>query len=204
MPHSDRVARIRITLDGIDPAVWRTVEAPLTATLMGLHEVIQAVMLFDNAHLFQFDVGTKRYAILDPEWEDVRETVDAVSVTLATQVDRGVRSFLYTYDFGDNWQHTVTIETISDAEPGLDYPRFIDGGRRAPPEDVGGIPGFEHFLAAMAKPRHPERKSLLRWCGQPFNPDDIDLPEITAGIGKIARRRARGKAADARTRGSRH
>jgi hypothetical protein len=196
MPDVDRIVRIRIELDGIDPAVWRAVAVPLTTSLSGLHAAIQAAMLFDNAHLFQFDVGTKRYAIPDPEWEDVRKTVDARTTQLTTLVDRGVASFLYTYDFGDNWQHTVTIESVTDADPALDYPRFIDGSRRAPPEDVGGIPGFEQFLDAMTKPRHPERKRLLQWYGRHFNPDDIDLPEINARFGKIAERtsRAKGKA----------
>lgn len=199
MTHNDRIARIRIALDGIDPTVWRIVEVPLTTSLTGLHEVIQAVMLFDDGHLFQFDVGDTRYAIPDPEWEDVRKTVDAGTMQLGTLVDRGVGSLSYTYDFGDNWQHTVTIETITDTDRALDYPRFIDGSRRAPPEDVGGIPGFEQFLDAMAKPRHPERRELLRWYGH-FNPDDIDLPEITARIGKLSR----DEGADAKSRGSRH
>jgi hypothetical protein len=204
MTQVDRIARIRIELDGIDPAVWRTVEVPLGTSLSELHEVIQAVMLFENYHLFQFDVGTKRYAIPDPEWEDVRETVDAQSTKLGALVDRGVASFSYTYDFGDNWQHTVIIETITDADPALDYPRFIDGNRRAPPEDVGGIPGFEQFLDAMTKPRHPERKNLLRWYGRPFDPDDIDVAEITARVSKIASGRARGETTPAKGRRSVH
>jgi hypothetical protein len=204
MPDSDRIARLRIELDGIKPVVWRTVEVSLATSLAGLHDVIQAVMLFNNGHLFQFDVGTKRYAIPDPEWEDVRETVDAQSTKLGALVDRGVASFSYTYDFGDNWQHTVTIETITDADPALDYPRFIDGSRRAPPEDVGGIPGFEQFLDAMTKPRHPERKNLLRWYGRPFDPHDIDVAEITARVSKIASGRARGKTTPAKGRRSVH
>jgi hypothetical protein len=110
-------------------------------------------------------------------------------------VDRGVGAFSYTYDFGDNWQHTVTIETISGTDPALDYPRFIDGGRRAPPEDVGGIPGFEELLDAMAKPRHPKRKRLIRWYGGPFDPDNIDLPVITARLGRLTSRPPRAKAA---------
>ena len=43
------VARIRIQLDDFDPAIWRRVEVPLTTSLEGLHEVIQAVMLFENS-----------------------------------------------------------------------------------------------------------------------------------------------------------
>ena len=67
MTFVDRIARIHIELEGINPAIWRRVEVPLTTSLRGLHEIIQAVMLFENYHLFQFDVGGKRYGIPDPE-----------------------------------------------------------------------------------------------------------------------------------------
>ena len=101
-------------------------------------------------------------------------------------------------------QHTVTIETITAADPAVDYPRFIDGARRAPPEDVGGIPGFERFLEAMTRPRHPDRKRLITWYGRVFDPDDIDLPTINAGLDKSARRRTLRKARDAKGKGSAH
>ena len=63
----DRIARIRIELKDIDPTIWRRVEVPLTTSLRGLHDVIQAVMPFENYHLFRFDIGDKRYGILNPE-----------------------------------------------------------------------------------------------------------------------------------------
>ena len=113
------VACIRIELDDFNPAIWRRVEVPLTTSLEGLHEVIQAVMLFENYHLFQFDIGGKRYRLPDPEWDDVSEILDARDIKLGALVDRGVGAFSYTYDFSDNWQHTVTIETISGTYPAL-------------------------------------------------------------------------------------
>ncbi|MFP4539180.1 MAG: plasmid pRiA4b ORF-3 family protein [Dichotomicrobium sp.] len=202
MTRADRITRIRIELDDTYPAIWRRVEVPLTTSLKGLHEVIQAVMPFKDYHLFEFEVDGKRYGIPDPEWDDVRQTFDAKNIKLAALTDRDVSRFAYTYDFGDNWQHTVTIEAIGPADPAVDYPRFLDGARRAPPEDVGGIPGFEEFLDVMSKPRHRERKRLVQWYGGPFNPDEIDLPTITAHIARLARRRAIGKAAYAKSRSS--
>jgi hypothetical protein len=202
MTLADRITRIRIELDDTDPVIWRLVEVTLATSLKGLHEVIQAVMPFEDYHLFEFDIGDKRYGIPDPEWDDVRQTFNAKNIKLAALVDRSVGRFSYTYDFGDNWQHTVTIETTIAADPAADYPRFIDGVRRAPPEDVGGTPGFEEFLDIMAKPRHRERKRLVEWYGGPFNPDEVDLPTITARIGKLANRRALGKAAYAKRRSS--
>jgi hypothetical protein len=204
MTFVDRIARIHIELEGIDPAIWRRVEVPLTTSLRELHEIIQAVMLFENYHLFQFDVGDKRYGIPDAEWDHGPAILEEKNIRLGALAERGLRTFSYTYDFGDNWQHSVIIEATVAADPTLDYPRFVDGARRAPPEDVGGVPGFQEFFAAMTNARHPERKRLVTWYGRLFDPDNIDLPTINARIGKLARRRALGKIAYAKSRGPIH
>ena len=126
--HVDRIARIKITLDHSKPVIWRRAEVPLTATMRALHEAIQAVMLFENYHLFQFDVGPRgnetHYGIPDPDgvWITV---IDARKAKLGALVDAGVKRFTYTYDFGDDWRHTVLIEAVGPADPTLDYPRFI-------------------------------------------------------------------------------
>ena len=201
MTRTDSIARIRIELNGIDPTIWRSVEVPLTTSLKGLHDVIQAVMPFENCHLFLFNVGDKRYGIPDREWDHVHETLDAKNIKLDALVERGVSAFSYTYDFGDDWRHSVTIENVTAADPTLDYPRFVDGSRRAPPEDVGGIPGFDEFLDAMTTPRHPDHKRLTEWYSGSFDPDDLNLPVIRSRIGELARRRASGKAGYAKSRG---
>lgn len=194
---TDQIARIRITLKDMEPAIWRRVELPLSNSLKTLHLAIQAVMLFENYHLFRFDVGEASYGIpLDDNWMG-RPTRDAANIRLAKLVERGVTTFTYTYDFGDDWRHTIEIEGVFTADPATDYPRFFDGERRAPPEDVGGLPGFEEFLDAMAKPRHPSRKSMLQWYGRPFDPADISPDKIHARMAQLAKRRAYGKAAHA-------
>ena len=204
MTFADRIARVRIELEGTVPTVWRRVEVPLTTSLRGLHDVIQAAMLFENYHLFQFDTGEKRYGMPDPEWEHRSATIDAKNVKLGALIERGINKFACTYDFGDNWQHSVTVEAVTLADPGLDYPRFVDGSRRAPPEDVGGVPGFEEFLETMTKPRHPDHKRLVTWYGRVFDPNDIDVSAINARMAKLARRRALGKAGFAKSRGVTH
>jgi hypothetical protein len=77
----DRIARIRIELDHLQPVIWRTVEVPLTTNVRGLHQVIQAVMLFEDYHLFRFDVtieGEERhYGIPDPDGSDWIRIVNA-------------------------------------------------------------------------------------------------------------------------------
>lgn len=93
MTFVDRIARIRIELDGTDPSIWRRIEVPLTTSLKGLHELIQAVMLFENYHLFQFEVGDKRYGIPDPEWDLGPATIEAKNIKLGALVERGVGAF---------------------------------------------------------------------------------------------------------------
>lgn len=200
MPEPSRIARLRITLDDTEPAIWRTVEVPLAASLKLLHEVIQAAMPFQDYHLFQFREGPVRYAMPDPEWPD-GNTRSAKTTKLGALVDQGTTAFAYTYDFGDDWQHTIKVEEIGPADPDAAYPRFLDGARRAPPEDVGGTMGFEEFLEAVTKPRHRDRKRMLDWYGGPFNPDELDRETIEAGMTKLARRRAIGQAAFVKSRG---
>lgn len=191
----EQIARIRITLDDTNPAVWRRVELPLTNNLKTLHLAIQAAMLFENYHLFQFDVGDTRYGIpFDDEWSDT-PTRDAGNIRLGKLVERGVTDFTYTYDFGDNWRHTVAIEAIMPSDPDKEYPCFVDGDRRAPPEDVGGTSGFEDFVEAMTEADHPEREAALGWYGSLFDPTNISQEEIGIRMGKLAKRRANGRAA---------
>ena len=202
-PDIDCVATLRITLEDIEPAIWRRIVVPMTTNLRGLHDIIQAVMLFEDCHLFQFDVGDRRnkrrYGIPNREsgWEEI---ADARSFKLGKLVEKGIERFTYTYDFGDDWRHTIIIEAVSNADPAIEYPLFVEGARRAPPEDVGGVPGFEAFLNAMAKPQHPEYVNLIRWYGGIFDPEDIGLDEIGRRIKKIVRRRTIGKAAFAKNR----
>lgn len=185
------VARLKVILDHSKPVIVRRIEVPLTSTLYTLHEAIQAAMLFENYHLFRFDVGPRGhdtgYGIPDPD--GFMDVIDAKHATLGQLVEAETKKFTYTYDFGDDWRHTVIVESITPADPELTYPRFIDGVRRAPPEDVGGEPGFEHFLTVMADPGHPEHADLKRWYGRPFNPDDIAEPQIAARLAKLKKRK---------------
>ncbi len=201
MSHVDRVARLKIQLDDWQPVIWRRVEVPLTASLQALHDIIQAAMPFADCHLFEFRADGKRYAIPSPEWDNLRDrTYSAKTTRLGALIDRGVTALAYTYDFGDDWRHTITIEASAPADSATDYPRYIDGARRAPPEDVGGIPGFELFLDAMADLQHEQHEDLMRWHGAPFDPELVDEDAIRARIGKLARRRTLGKAAFAKSR----
>lgn len=192
---SERVARIRISLCDIEPEIWRRVEVPLDFSLKGLHDVIQAAMAWQDYHLFEFTAGEKVYGLPDPEWDHGRKILKAKLTKLASVLDQGADSFEYVYDMGDNWLHTIAVEAVEPGDASQKYPRFVDGARRAPPEDVGGVPGYYEFIEAISKPRHREHKRLLEWYGGPYDPDDIGALAIRLRIGDIAKRRHAGKVA---------
>ena len=156
---TETVARLHIALADTDPLIWRRVDVPVDASLKMLHDVIQGAMGWLDYHLWEFEAGDRRYGVPDPDWED-DGLLAAKNAKLKTLLDRDLRQFLYTYDMGDNWEHIVTVEAVRQGEPGIKYPRYVEGERRAPPEDCGGTPGFEAFLEAIANPKHPEHEEV--------------------------------------------
>lgn len=187
---TDKIARLRTELLHLEPCIWRSFEVSLTTNLRSLHEVIQAVMAWENNHLYEFTASAKRYGEPDPEdavWGS--KIYQAKGIRLGKLIERGVTELHYTYDFGDNWQHRVIVEHVADADPTVDYPRFVGGEYAAPPEDVGGPPGFIDFREAMVNPRHPQHSETARWYGSPFHPTDFGKDEIAARVRDIAAKR---------------
>jgi hypothetical protein len=195
MNDREQIARLRISLKEIEPEIWRRVDVPLGLNLKGLHDVIQAVMGWQDYHLFEFRVGDKLYGVPAPEDDYGRKVLHAKLAKIDTLVARGISRFDYVYDFGDDWEHLIEIETIAEGDPSTKYPRFVEGARRGPPEDVGGIPGYCNFVAAIIDPRHRDHREVLEWYGRPYDPDDIDSFDLRLRLGAIAKRRSAGKAA---------
>ena len=187
---NEPVVRIRIELEGTDPQVWRSVDVPLSSTLTALHDIIQVTMRWQGAHMFEFVVGDQFYGEPYPDdsaWD--RKVLQAKSIRLKTLVERGVDRFIYVYDFGDNWRHHIILDGVRQGEDQTDYPAFVGGARRAPPDDVGGISGFEAFLEAVTDPRHEDHDQMLEWSDGSFDPEDIDERDIRMIIGNFAARR---------------
>ena len=185
------IARIHVSLDDTQPAIWRRFSTPVTTSVKGLHDLIQAAMGWHDYHLWQFDTVQRRYGVPAPDYVTNPPTLRASGVKLSTLIARNELALTYTYDFGDNWCHTVRIDSVGPAQTDLTYPIFIDGEGRCPPEDVGGTSGFEGFLEAAASPRPPEHRTVLDWYGGPFDPQDINRPMIDVRFREIARRRRR-------------
>jgi hypothetical protein len=172
----ESVLQLRIELvDTHDPLVWRRVLVPATSTLADLHAVIQAAMGWHNAHLHHFRIAGRHYGPqgvdvdLRPE-EDVH--LDHVIPTDPAPATPIVLDYLY--DFGDDWEHRVEVEAVTAADPGARYPRCTDGHGACPPEDCGGIPGYQRLRATLTGPPIPEQRELLQWLGLAV-PTDFDL-----------------------------
>ena len=198
---AEKVARIRISLNDIEPEIWREVDVPLSMSLKGLHDIIQAVFGWADYHLHEFRIGDRLYGIPAPDGEGYgRTALQDKIVKIEALIAKGYDRFEYVYDFGDDWEHVVEIKQVADADPAVKYPRFVAGERRGPPEDVGGLPGYYEFLKAIGNKRHREHKRMLEWYGGPYDPDDIDLFNLRLRLGAIAKRRHAGKQAYLKSR----
>jgi len=187
MTEAPNVARIRVAIAGTKPAIWRRVEVPLAISLSELHEVIQAVMPWEDCHLFQFEIGSARYGIPDPELDFGPDILDASATRLANLLAEGISKFVYVYDLGDDWRHEITVEKLGNAATRAKYPLFLEGVGRAPPEDVGGIGGFYDFVKVMTKGAGRVRQEMIDWYGDVFDPANIDAEQIKLNLAEIAR-----------------
>lgn len=193
---AQRIVRLRIELSGVDPPIWRRVDVPADFPLRRVHDVIQAVFGWLDYHLHQFEIGDRLYGAPEYDEADIygKHLYSDRNVRLGALLDRGVERFVYRYDFGDDWEHVVTVEGVLDPEDGVEYPVLVDGARRAPPEDCGGPPGFHAFLEAMLDEGHAEHEALMEWYGERFDPDDLELEAVEAMLGRIRASRRKGPA----------
>jgi len=177
------IYQLRIALGEIRPPVWRRIQVASGATLYDLHYIIQVVMDWGNYHLHEFVIEEERYG--EPHPDDFSEVVDEKKVKLSDVVLGEGDRFIYVYDFGDSWEHEIKVEKILQPKPGMKYPLLLKGKRACPPEDVGGVGGYEEFLEAIRDPGHSEHKEMLEWIGGEFDPEEFDKDAINRTLGKI-------------------
>lgn len=182
------VARLKIVLKDVEPLVMRRVEVPLSIRLDRLHTVIQTAMGWSDSHLWEFRfAGEVVFGIPDPDY--LSDTLDARKETLRGILeDSGGKTFHYVYDFGDYWHHVIKVEKVATALPDFDYPFFLTGTGRCPPEDIGGVPGYAEYLAALADPDYPDRDDYLRYRSEDFDPDNLDTVAIALAIDDLSRK----------------
>jgi len=190
-----RLWQATITIADIEPAIWRRLLLPEDLNFAQLHEVIQAAFGWTDSHLHHFIVGG--LVVGAPEFDEDgynrHQTLNASEVFLRDLLihDLDAVKILYQYDFGDSWRHWITFDSQLTEAPGETYPLLVDGRRSAPPEDVGGPPGYERFLEAWRDPKHEDHKAMRTWAGRTFDPDAFDREKTQKTI-KSALRRCKG------------
>jgi len=184
------IARLHVTLNDVKPPVQRRVEVPLAIRLDRLHLVLQAAMGWTNSHLYEIRARDVGWGLPDPDFGD--GPLDAKKARLIDVLeDAGTKTVKYLYDFGDGWEHTVKVERITDAVPGLAYPVLINATGRCPPEDVGGPWGYDEFLDALADPAHENHAEMKDWIGETFDPKAVDVEALADDVAALAKKWAR-------------
>lgn len=181
-----RIARLHVTLNDVKPPVQRRVEVPLAIRLDRLHLVLQAALGWTNSHLYEIRARDVGWGLPDPDFGE--GPLDAKKARLIDVLeDAGTKTVKYLYDFGDGWEHTVKVERITDAIPGLAYPVLINATGRCPPEDVGGPWGYDEFLHALADPAHENHVEMKDWIGEIFDPTAVNVEALADDVAALAK-----------------
>lgn len=175
---------LRVTLREIDPPVWRRIVVPAHLTLGELHQALQTSFGWSNSHLHDFLIGDARFGMTGVETDGMFEVPEDLAPLGA--VVRAGSTFVYTYDFGDDWEHTVEVVAIV-REPRT-LIECLDGARACPPEDSGGPYGYASLLEALADPAHPEHRELKRWVPRGFDAEKFDLAAVNKKLATLSKR----------------
>lgn len=184
------VLHFKIQIKGITkPPVWRKVSVPSNFTFLRFHEVIQIAFGWGDYHLFEFK---------DKEWEsNIRiavpveddffdpdffaDTKDSSKVKLSNIFGKKFHKLFYVYDFGDNWVHEITLESISNEKQKTAI--CLSGKGACPPEDCGSIYGYEEMKQVFATmPESEEADEYREWLGMDkgeiWDTEALNLEEI--------------------------
>lgn len=172
---NEDVYQIKITLRHSRPPIWRRIQVAGDTKLGKLHRIIQATMGWTNSHMHQFFIDDDTYGVSDSDFpNETKSERNARLDRVATEGD----TLMYEYDFGDSWEHDLHIEKVLPAAAGTRYPVCLAGQRACPPEDCGGIPGYERLLEILRDPEDEEYAEMIEWLGDPFDPEGFDLNTV--------------------------
>jgi len=183
--NKNRIYQLKISLLESEPEIWRRVLVSGGVTLTKLHQVIQIAMGWTDSHLHEFVVGKTSYSMPDPEME-IGRSKNENRFHLYEVAPRVRMSFMYVYDFGDNWEHVIKVEKILDADERYQgYPVCLEGEKACPPDDCGAIYGYYDMMEVRSDPKHPEYEDVMEWLGDEFDPDVFDLEETNEVLKRI-------------------
>ena len=180
-----RIFQLKISLEGTSPPIWRRVLACSYLRFPRLHEIIQECFYWSDYHLHEFYY----YHHADPRWRIVlkprvpedqdfgdKYDIGENEVRLCDVFRANQKLVHYLYNLGANWEYAVRLDKNFPNDGSFRSFLCVDGRRAAPPEDVGGVYGYQKFLEIMKDPDHPEHEELRGWIEGEFDPDEIRSP----------------------------
>lgn len=175
--------RFRIALVGAEPEIWRSIQVPCHYSFWDLHVAIQDAMGWLDCHLHAFRMrnpGTGQVEEIGIPLEDIdgTECLAGWEVPIAMFFMKVGDTSDYSYDFGDDWEHTVTLVDIVEIDDSVSPLACIGGARACPPEDCGGLPGYENLLAILNNPKHPEHHAMTEWISDKFDAEGFDASKV--------------------------
>jgi len=189
----DEIIQLKITLEWTSPPIWRRVLVDKNTTFFEFHQIIQVLMGWEDAHLYEFNIKDLR---IGERPEGFDHTVfrfcddrDDKKETLGNHIKAVKEKFKYIYDFGDNWTHKIVVEKFLPRDASLNYPICIKGKMNGPVEDCGGVYGFYELLDTISDENDPEREEALDWLGEDYDPEHFDKDGINAMLGVIKSRK---------------
>jgi len=190
--------KLKIHLEHTD--IYRIVLVPADINMLQLHLVFQEAMGWMTAHLFQFSDKKINESIRAglPSPEDGfgfgRGVEEMKADTVGLSDFYGVtnrKPFWYWYDFGDDWWHKISFQkpTKKDLELFKGEPICVKGEKACPPEDIGGVGGYFHFLEILSDKKAPEREEFMGMFGMEegdkFDENFFDLDETNELLSEI-------------------
>ncbi|MDA3818555.1 MAG: plasmid pRiA4b ORF-3 family protein [Prolixibacteraceae bacterium] len=185
--------QFKVVLDGLDnPRVWRSITVPSYYTFMHMHYVLQAVMGWANNHLFQFsENGFDSETVIAEIYEylDVgdQQQIEAKETPLSQIFKKTGDTFVYIYDFGDSWEHTITLEKVLPDTSQI--PELMDGEGACPPDDCGGVGGYVNMLQSLSDKNDPEHLEFKEWLGmdedEDWDSDEFDVQLTNTLLSKL-------------------
>jgi hypothetical protein len=180
---------LRVSLQFIEPEIWRLIRVPHDIRMDRLHAVLQIAFGWTNSHLHQFHVLNADRRItgyVGKPGPDFPDNAFGQCPLTQDETKRLLKNFLakagdrigYEYDFGDSWLHEITLIVVHEPAVRLTAAQCLNGARAGPPDDCGGPPGYAHLLEVLKKPNHPERTEMVEWLGDDFDPAAFDLQAI--------------------------
>lgn len=192
-----QLIQLKISLNDVRPRVWRRIQVPCSYTFWDLHCAIQNVMGWMNCHLHGYYMTNNKYGRLrpiriqmpHPEWNTDGD-LDESKELLINWFPERLKQCIYTYDFGDTWDHTVLFEKLIPREKLKKYPICLGGKNTCPPEDCGGSGGYERLLSVVNNPPNLEGTELRDWLGleknEQYDPTVFNIKEVGFDNPKVA------------------